>query len=57
MAKYQDVVTIQNGVKVTMCAPRAVRKGERTFTATKYSIASMGAKNVNLMNQGLKKSK
>ena len=57
MAKYQDVVTMENGVKVTMCAPRRVKQGERTFTATKYSIASMGAKNVNLMSQGIKKSK
>jgi hypothetical protein len=57
MAKYQDVVKMENGVKVTMCAPRRVKQGERTFTATKYSIASMGAKNVNLMSQGIKKSK
>lgn len=57
MAKYQDIVTVENGVKVTLCAPRPARKGERTFAATKYSIASMGAKNVNLMSQGIKKSK
>lgn len=57
MAKYNDTVSMVNGVKYTMCAPRPARQGERTFTATKYSIASMGAKNVNLMSQGIKKSK
>lgn len=57
MAKYNDIVTIENGVKVTICAPRMPRRSERTFQNVKGSIANMGAKNVNLMNQGFKKGK
>lgn len=57
MAKYQDIVTIQNGVKVTICAPRMPRRSERTFLNNKGSIANMGAKAAGLMAAGIKKGK
>lgn len=55
--KYNDTVTIVNGVKITQCAYRGPRGIERTFPMMKGSIYTTGAKNVNLMNQGFKKGK
>jgi hypothetical protein len=55
--KYNDVTSIVNGIKVTQCAYRGPRGTERTFPMTKGSVATMGAKNVSLMNQGFKKGK
>jgi hypothetical protein len=57
MAKYQDVVTYENGVKVTICAPRKPKRSERTFLNNKGSIANLGAKAAGLMASGIMKGK
>lgn len=52
MKKYNDVVTIVDGVKVTMCAPRHVGKNERTYdpARSKYSQWTQG---VSRMRRGV----
>lgn len=44
MKKYNDVVVVVDGVKVTLCAPRKPRKGERTYDPArgKYSQWTQG---------------
>lgn len=54
MKKYVDVVYIdENGVKVTMCAPRDVGKNERTYdpARSKYSQWNQG---VSAMRRGVR---
>lgn len=50
MKKYNDVVTFVDGVKVTLCAPRKPRKGERTYDPArgKYSQWARGVSKMNL---------
>lgn len=55
--KYNDTVSIVNGIKVTQCEYRGPRGTERTFPMMKGSIYTTGAKNVNLMQQGFKKGR
>ena len=54
MKKYNDVVTIdENGVKLTICAPRTVGKTERTYdpARSKYSQWNQG---VSAMRRGVR---
>lgn len=57
MAKYQDTVTVVDGVKFTICAPRKPKRSERTFLNNKGSIANLGAKAAGLMAAGIMKGK
>lgn len=52
MKRYDDVVTIVDGVKVTICAPRDVRKNDRTYDPkrSKYSQWTQG---VSRMQRGV----
>ena len=45
--------TTSDGVVITICKPRAPRKGERTWPANKGSVAQVGAKGTNLRAAGL----
>jgi hypothetical protein len=54
LKKYNDVVTIdENGVKLTICAPRKVGKNERTYdpARSKYSQWNQG---VSAMRRGVR---
>jgi hypothetical protein len=53
MRNVLNQYTTSDGVVITICKPRAPRKGERTWPATKGSVAQVGAKGVNLRNAGL----
>ena len=47
MSKHKDVSFIrEDGVKVTICAPRVPKKAERTWTAekSKHSVWTQGRK-------------
>ena len=46
-----------DGVLVTICKPAKPRKSERTWRATKGSIAQLGAKGATLRNAGLAHAK
>ena len=45
--------TNPEGLLVTVYKPRAPRRSERTWHATKGSVAQLGAKGANLRNAGL----
>jgi len=47
-------IYVENGITVTVLPTYAPRKGEKTFPATKYSIANMGRKQVTMKSIGLK---
>jgi hypothetical protein len=54
MKKYNDVVFVnEEGVKVTVCAPRSVGKNERTYdpARSKYSQWNQG---VSAMRRGVR---
>ena len=42
------------GGQIVKCKPRAPRKGEKTWTASKYSIANIGAKAMSTGKRGIK---
>jgi hypothetical protein len=46
-----------DGVLVTICKPAKPRKSERTWRATKGSIAQLGGKGATLRNAGLAHAK
>jgi hypothetical protein len=46
-----------DGAIFTVCKPVRPRKSERTWIATRGSIANLGAQAVNLRNVGLPKAK
>ena len=46
-----------DGAIFTLCKPAGPRKSERTWTATRGSIANLGAQAVNLRNVGLPRAK
>ena len=46
-----------DGVLVTICKPGKPRRSERTWVATKGSIAQLGAKGASLRNAGLSHAK
>ena len=49
---------IMDGVVVMVCKPAKPRKGERTWmSGAKYSVRNLGAKAVNLRNEGLATAK
>jgi hypothetical protein len=52
--KYQDVVSYVDGVKVTLCAPRAPRKGEKTYdiARSRYTMWAQGVTNYEHGNRG-----
>ena len=45
---------LARGGKIVNCKPRAPRKGEKTWTASKYSIANIGAKAMAIGSRGIK---
>lgn len=45
---------LASGGKIVMCKPRAPRKGEKTWTASKYSIANIGGKAMATGSRGIK---
>lgn len=47
-------IYVENGITVIVLPTYAPRKGEKTFPATKYSIANMGRKQVIMKSIGLK---
>jgi len=49
--------TTAEGLVVTVYKPRAPRRSERTWVATKGSLAQLGAKGANLRNAGLPHAK
>lgn len=44
----------ENGVTVTVLPARKLRKSEKTFQTTRYSVANMGRKQITMKNTGLK---
>jgi hypothetical protein len=55
MAKYQDTVTVVDGVKFTLCQPRKIKASERTFINRTGTLWKIGARNANLIAKNLKK--
>jgi hypothetical protein len=55
--RYNDTVTVVDGVKFTICEPRKIKASERTFINRTGTIWKIGARNANLINQGIKKGK
>jgi len=53
--KYQDVVTIVDGVKITMCAPRMPRKAEKTYDIdkSKFTAWNRGVTNFRSGSRGV----
>jgi hypothetical protein len=51
--KIQDQYLTSDGVLITICKPAKPRRSERTWAASKGSIAQLGAKGANLRNAGL----
>jgi len=49
--------TTAEGLVVTVYKPRAPRRSERTWVASKGSVAQLGAKGANLRNAGLAHAK
>jgi hypothetical protein len=45
---------LASGGKIVNCKPRAPRKGEKTWTASRYSIANIGAKAMAIGSRGIK---
>lgn len=45
---------LASGGKIVMCKPRAPRKGEKTWTASKYSIANIGGKAMAIGSRGIR---
>lgn len=53
--KKQDVVTVVDGVKYTLCAYRGPKKGERTYDPSKsrYSQWHQGVSNMSRGKSGI----
>lgn len=49
-----DTSYTENGIKVTILPTYAPRKDEKTFTATRYTIANMGRKQFTVKSKGYK---
>jgi hypothetical protein len=45
---------LASGGKIVKCKPRAPRKGEKTWTASRYSIANIGAKAMTTGKRGIR---
>ena len=45
---------LASGGKIVKCKPRAPRKGEKTWTASRYSIANIGAKAMATGSRGIR---
>ena len=54
-SKYEDVATIVDGVKFTVCAPRMPKKFEKTFTVDKsrYTAWAQGVSNFRRGTRGV----
>ena len=52
--KYQDIVTMVDGVKYTVCAPRMPRKAEKTYdlNKSKYTAWNRGVTNFRMGTRG-----
>lgn len=55
--RYNDTVTYEGGIKITICEPRKIKASDRTFINRTGSIWKIGARNANLINRGFKKGK
>ena len=53
--RYNDTVTIVDGVKYTVCEPRKVKASQKTFINRTGTIWKIGARNANLINKNLRK--
>lgn len=53
--RYNDTVTYENGVKITICEPRKIKTSERTFINRTGTIWKIGARNANLISKNFKK--
>lgn len=53
--RYNDTVTIVDGVKYTICEPRKVKASQKTFINRTGTIWKIGARNANLINKNLRK--
>lgn len=53
--KYEDIVTIVDGVKVTQCAPRMPKRSEMTFLVdkSKYTPWAQGVSNYRRGSRGV----
>ena len=45
---------LASGGKIVKCKPRAPRTGEKTWTASRYSIANVGAQAMSTGKPGIK---
>jgi hypothetical protein len=55
--RYNDTVTIIDGVKFTVCEPRKIKASQRTFPNRTGTIWKIGARNANLISNNFKKGK
>lgn len=55
--RYNDTVTIVDGVKFTVCEPRKIKASQRTFPNRTGTIWKIGARNANLISNNFKKGK
>jgi hypothetical protein len=53
--RYNDTVTIVDGVKYTVCETRKVKASEKTFINRTGTIWKIGARNANLISKNLRK--
>jgi hypothetical protein len=53
--RYNDTVTIVDGVKYTVCEARKVKASEKTFINRTGTIWKIGARNANLISKNLRK--
>jgi hypothetical protein len=53
--RYNDTVTMVDGVKYTICEPRKVKASQKTFINRTGTIWKIGARNANLINKNLRK--
>ena len=54
-SKYQDIVTIVDGVKITQCAARMPKRVEQTFSVDKsrYTVWTRGVSNYRRGSHGV----
>ena len=55
--RYNDIVTYEGGIKITICEPRKIKASDRTFINRTGSIWKIGARNANLISNNFKKGK
>lgn len=55
--RYNDKVTYEGGIKITICEPRKIKASDRTFINRTGTIWKIGARNANLISNNFKKGK